>query len=316
MAESQPETMDAPGYTANPVAMYQKMLLIRILEEELQKLCLTGEAGDLHFNKGQEAIAVGACAALLDTDYIVVHHRTIAHAIAKGVPLQPLVAEILGKSTGVCGGRAGEMHLRYPPVRFMFSFQLVGTCVPVAAGLAWAAKHYLKTRDIVAVFHGDAATSNGQWHEGLNIAAVNRLPLLLLCENNELAGNIRSSFYMPVSSVATRASGGYGIESNMVNGNHADEVYEAVRVASKYVREKSRPYLIEFNTTRLSWHKQGQRDVRPAHELAELAERDPLSYEEKRLDLAGALRDSYVTYAAQRVAAAIAKARADPTPSS
>ena len=92
------------------LALYSQMLLIRVLEEELQKLCDLGEGSDMHFNKGQEAIAVGACAALRPTDYIITHHRMIAHAVAKGVPLHGLVAELLGKSTGTCGGLAGEMH--------------------------------------------------------------------------------------------------------------------------------------------------------------------------------------------------------------
>lgn len=293
--------------------LYKQMLTIRLLEDELQKLCLLGEAGDLHFNKGQEAIAVGACAALRPTDYIVVHHRTIAHALAKGVPLYPLVAEILGKATGVCGGRAGEMHIRYPAARFMFSFQLVGTCVPVAAGLAWAVKDYLKSNDIVAVFHGDAATSNGQWHEGLNIAAVKNVPLLLLCENNGLAGNVRSPFYLPTETVMERAQG-YGIWANRVDGNHVGVVQDAVKEASDYVRKHSRPYLIEFDTTRLGWHKQGQRDVRSKEELEELAKRDPLLYEERRLGIDEETKKQVSTAAREEVMAAIELARQDPSP--
>jgi len=263
---------------------YKQMVLIRALEDRLQELCLQGEAGDLHFNKGQEAISVGVCAALKETDYIVVHHRTIAHAIAKGVPLEPLVAEVLGKSGGLCGGRAGEMHLSYPPARFMFSFQLVGTCVPVAAGLAWAVKNYQKTDDIVVVFHGDAATSNAQWHEGMNIAAVQKVPLLIICENNGLAGNIRPGYYQPVDHVYRRARG-YGITSVRVDGNKVAEVFDAVLSASKWIREQSQPLFLECDTTRLCWHKQGQRDVRSPAELGELAKRDPLLQEASRLGL-------------------------------
>ena len=137
----------------------EQMVLIRVLEDALQGLANQGQGADWHFSKGQEAIAVGVCAALRETDYLVAHHRTIAHAVAKGVPLEPLVAELLGKTTGMNGGMAGEMHMSYLPKRFMFSFQLVGTCIPVAAGLAWAVKNYLKTDDIVVVFHGDAATA-------------------------------------------------------------------------------------------------------------------------------------------------------------
>ena len=296
------------------LGFYTKMLTIRLLEDELQKLCNLGEAGDLHFNKGQEAIAVGACSALETTDYIVVHHRTIAHAIAKGVPLHPLVAEILGKSTGVCGGRAGEMHLSYPSVRFMFSFQLVGTCVPVAAGLAWAVKRFRKSGDVVAVFHGDAATSNAQWHEGLNMAAVLGVPLLLLCENNGLAGNVPASYYLPTLTVAERALG-YGIKANRVDGNRVNEVFNAVKEASEQVREESRPFLLELCTTRLSCHKQGQRDIRSKEELEELAKRDPLLLEERRLGLSEETKNQLRSSLQQEVSAVIYQARHDLPPS-
>ena len=251
------------------------MLLIRTVEDRLQELCLEGLAGDLHFNRGQEAIAVGVCAAMRPTDYLVTHHRTIAHAIAKGVPLEPLLAEILGKSNGLNGGMAGEMHLSHPASRFMFCWQLVGTCVPVAAGLAWAVKNHLKTDDVVVCFHGDAATANGQWHEGVNIAAVQHLPLLLVCENNHLAGNVREEHYQPVANVRKRMLG-YGLTSFMVDGNNVSEVYEWAKEAIDLVRREGRPVMLECHTTRLGRHKQGQGDLRKPEEIAELALRDPL----------------------------------------
>ena len=255
--------------------LYRKMLLIRTLETELQKLCDVGEAGDLHFSTGQEAISVGVCAALRDTDYIVTHHRTIAHAIAKGIPLYPLVAEILGKEDGICGGMSGEMHLSHAESRFMFSFQLVGTCLPVAAGLAWAVKNHLKTDDIVAVFHGDAATANGQWHEGMNLAAVNNVPLLVVCENNHLAGNVTPEHYQPVPYLCQRAQG-YGIQTAYVDGNDLVQVKKVADEACNYVRRESKPFFLECDTTRLGKHKQGQGDMRAKEEIAQLALRDPL----------------------------------------
>ena len=250
------------------------MLYIRLVEDRLQELCLEGKAGDLHFSRGQEAISVGVMSVLRETDYIAVHHRTIAHAISKGVPLRPLLAEILGKAEGLNGGMAGEMHMSCLENRFMFSFQLVGTCVPVAAGIAWAIKNVKKTDDVVVVFHGDAATANGQWHEGVNIAAVQRLPLLLVCENNHLAGNVRPEHYMPVAP-ATRAKG-YGIKSYWVDGNDIAWVADAAREAAGYVRRNSKPFLLDCATTRLGRHKQGQGDLRSVAEKDALALRDPL----------------------------------------
>ena len=253
----------------------EQMLFIRLVEDKLQSLCDQGLAGDLHFYKGQEAISVGVMSVLRDTDYIATHHRTIAHAISKGVPLRPLLAEILGKAEGLNKGMAGEMHLSCPDKRFMFSYQLVGTCVPVAAGIAWAVKNHLKTDDIVVVFHGDAATANGQWHEGVNIAAVQDLPLLIVCEDNRRAGNVESAYYQPFVDVGRRAEG-YGIEHDYVNGNDVEAVMCAALDAVDCVRSESKPFFLHCGTTRLGKHKQGQGDLRSESEMRVLHLLDPL----------------------------------------
>jgi len=269
----------------NLLPLYQRMVTIRIVETRLQELCFKGEAGDLHFSKGQEAISVGVCAALRQSDYIVTHHRTIAHEIAKGSALRPLIAEVLGKATGINGGLAGEMHISNPTIRHIFSFQLVGTCVPVATGLAYALRYYKKTDDVVAVFFGDAATSNGQVHEALNIAKIKSVPLLLVCENNGLAGNIRKEYYLPTETVAERMAA-YGVEAETIDGNDVSLVQANTREAvESYVRPESKPLLLEMNTTRLCCHKQGQGDIRSKEEIAKLAERDPLLPVEQKLRL-------------------------------
>lgn len=267
---------------ALPRTLREQMVLIRVLETKLQALCNAGQLGaDLHFSTGQEAIPVGVCAALRETDYVATHHRTIAHAVAKGVPLRPLIAELFGKATGLCGGRSGEMHMSYLPKRFMFSFQLVGTCIPVSAGMAWAVKNYLKTDDIVVVFHGDAATANGQWHEGVNLAAVQQLPLLLVCENNFLAGNVRPDDYLPSSSIFNpfsleQRADAYNLARSTVDGNDVEAVRDTATRAVDYVRRRSQPFLLVCDTTRLGRHKQGQGDLRSPEEKVELALRDPL----------------------------------------
>lgn len=255
--------------------LFEKIVRIRVLEIKLQGYCDMGLAGDLHFNKGQEAISVGVCSVLKDTDYIVTHHRTIAHQIAKGAELEPLIAELLGKRTGVNGGKAGEMHISDPKIRHAFSFQLVGTCIPVAAGLAWALKNHHRTDDIVTVFFGDAASSNGQFHEGLNLAAIREVPLLMICENNHLAGNIKPNFYMASDSVTDQTMG-HNITFNQVDGNEIEDVIAATEEAVKFVRTHKLPFLLECMTERLSWHKQGQRDIRSREELFELSKREPV----------------------------------------
>jgi len=291
-------------------SLYRTMLTVRLLEQRLQEMCDAGQAGDLHFNKGQEAIAVGVCAALRPTDCIVTHHRTICHAVAKGWDLYKLVAEILGKSTGQNGGRAGEMHLSNHEVGHDFAFQLVGTCVPVSVGLAWAVKHQKKD-DVVAVFFGDAATSNGVFHEACTIASIHKLPLLLVCENNGLAGNVRPKDYLPVENVAHRMRG-YGIGSIVCDGNHVEEVRAYAEHLAGFVRAGAGPKLLECMTTRLSKHKQGQGDRRRPEELVELAKRDPLPRESERLGLTEEDRDAMWASVTRELDEVFARVAADP----
>src|SRR3990167_6552164 len=244
-----------------------QMYRTRVLETRLQALCDSGElAADLHMTTGQEATAAGVCAVLEPKDMVLCHHRMIGWALACGVPLEMLVKELMG-------GLMGEMHFRAPEYGFAHSFQLVGTVVPVAAGVAWALKQKGAGGIAVAVF-GDAATANGQWHEGVNIAAVMGLPLLLVCENNRLAGNVTEEHYMPVERAAQRAFA-YGIESLSINGNILDTVIESSKEAIEYVRSESKPFLLECMTTRLGKHKQGMGDLRTKDEMAALRLRDP-----------------------------------------
>ena len=252
---------------------------------------------------GQEAIAVGVCAALQPQDLLVVHHRMMGWALSKGVPLDLLVAELLGHPSGICGGKGGEMHMTAMKYGLAHSFQLVGTVIPVAAGVGWALKNYKKSDGIAVAVCGDAATANGQFHEGLNIAAVNKVPMLLIVENNGLAGNVRPEYYLPCS-IVERAHG-YGVTAGRVDGNHVDKVYEAVKLAAEWVREGSRPYLLECICTRLGKHKQGQGDIRPAAEIAKLALRDPLLYEEQRLKITGEVKEQLYAAAREEVMQAI-----------
>jgi len=287
-----PSAATLEALATKQLGLTEMMWRIRLLEDRLQRLCDEGLGADLHFSTGQEAIAVGVCAALRSTDYLVTHHRTIAHAVAKGVPLYPLVAELLGKADGINGGIAGEMHLNYPQKRFMFCWQLVGTCVPVAAGIAWAVKNYLKTDDVVVVFHGDAATANGQWHEGVNIAAVQGLPLLLVCENNALAGNVRPEHYSPFAPyMQTGRAAGYAIRPDRVDGNDVEAVRAATGKALEYIRKNQRPVFLECHTARLGRHKQGQGDLRTHEEMQELAQHDPLRGLEPPPELADEIED-------------------------
>jgi len=294
--------------------LYKRMVTVRLVENKLQEYCFRGEAGDLHFSKGQEAISVGVCAALRPTDYIVTHHRTIAHEIAKGAALHPLIAEILGKATGFNKGLAGEMHINNPEIRHVFSFQLVGTCVPVAVGLAYALRYYRKTDDVVAVFFGDATSSNGQFHEAMNIAKIRKVPLLLVCENNGLAGNIRKEYYLPTETVAERMKG-YRIKSYAMDGNNVEEVFWTTKhIVENEIRANSVPFLIDMNTTRLCCHKQGQGDVRSKEEIAKLAERDPLLVAERRIGAKEEMKENLWKSIQADIDEVFAKVQEDPWP--
>jgi TPP-dependent pyruvate/acetoin dehydrogenase alpha subunit len=272
------------------IDLFRTMLTIRLIEERLQAMCMRGEAGDLHFSRGQEAIAAGVCAALRTTDHIVTHHRTIAHEIAKNYAtfppgsfgsgefhtLYPLIAEILGKRTGINGGIAGEMHISNSAIRHDFSFQLVGTCVPVSVGIAYAQKYFHKNDEIVAVFFGDAASSNGQVHEALTIAAIHKVPLLLVCENNGLAGNVTKEHYLPTKTVAERMKA-YGIPAETIDGNDVESVRANAMLASAWIRDGGGPMMLECLTERCCNHKQGQGDIRGKEAVEKLlSEVDPM----------------------------------------
>ena len=190
--------------------------------------------------------------------------------------MKPLVDELLGLPSGICGGMAGEMSIRAPEYGLLHTFQIVGTVVPVAAGVAWAMKQR-GSKGIVVAVHGDAATANGQWHEGLNIAAVNHLPLLLVCENNGVAGNVKMEQYSPTEHIANRASG-YGVTVAAPDGNSVEDVYGYARIAIRRVRGGEGPILLECHTNRLGRHKQGMGDRRTPEEMARLRVQDPLRY--------------------------------------
>lgn len=298
--------------------LYKKMLEIRILEDKLQELCLTTDEGnDWHFSKGQEAISVGVCSQLRPTDYILSHHRSIAPAVARGVALQPLVDELLGKSTGLLGGRGGEMHFHDDSTRFMSSFQLVGSVIPVGIGISYASKYYYKTDNLVAISFGDACTANGQFHEGCNIAATKQTPTLFVIEDNALAGNVRPMEYMPFGVSVKDRFLSYNIEAIDVDGCKIDDVVEKAKAAVKYIRKNLKPYALICDTVRLSYHKQGQSDIRDATEKAELERRDPIEYVERTYlkDIPEAELIEIKGEISRKINQAIAAGRAAPWPS-
>jgi TPP-dependent pyruvate/acetoin dehydrogenase alpha subunit len=232
---------------------FRRMLRIRKFEDSAEEMHAKGEIpGSLHTYAGQEASGVGACIALGDDDYMVGTHRSHGHPIAKGAKLRPLMAELLGKATGICKGKGGSMHLSDFSVGSLGETSIVGSGVPVAAGAALGSK--LKKDGRVALcFFGDGATSEGAFHEGMNLAAVWKLPAIFVCENNGYAVSTPASAGVPVKNMTDRAKA-YSMPSIQVDGQDVDAVEAAVAEAVDRARAGGGPTFVETITYRYADH--------------------------------------------------------------
>jgi pyruvate dehydrogenase E1 component alpha subunit len=262
----------------------REMLLIRRFEEKAGEAYSLGKIGGFcHLYIGQEAVAVGSIAALGPDDYIVCSYREHGHALARGIPARAVMAELFGKAAGCSGGKGGSMHLFDASRGFMGGHAIVGGHIPLATGMAFAAK-YRGTEQVAVCFFGDGTTNIGAFHEALNFSVVWKLPVIFVCENNLYME------YTPISSVtavehpaADRASA-YNLEKIVVDGNDADAVY---RTATKYLnraRKGGGPALIECMTYRHSGHSRADpAKYRPEGELEKWLERDPVKIYRERL---------------------------------
>lgn len=272
--------------------MYETMLVIRRYEETLAQVYLEGKLppniqkglafdiasgpvpGEMHLAAGQEPVAVGVCAHLQDADTVVGTHRPHHFAIAKGVPLDRMTAEIFGKVTGLGRGKGGHMHL-FDPERHFSCSGIVGASLPPACGAALAAK-MTGSGAVAVAFFGEGAANQGTFHESLNLAALWRLPVLFVCEDNSWAISVAKDKATAVASNAHRAVA-YGIEGIAVQENDAVAVYEACAGAVKKAREGGGPTLIEVKTDRYFGHFQGDAEVyRAKAEVPGLRQHDPI----------------------------------------
>jgi len=314
--------------------MYETMLVIRRYEEALAQVYLEGKLppaiqkglafdiasgpipGEMHLAAGQEPVAVGVCAHLTDADTLVGTHRPHHFAIAKGVPLDRMTAEIFGKATGLARGKGGHMHLFDPQHRFSCS-GIVGASLPPACGAALAAK--MTGRKTVGVaFFGEGAANQGTFHESLNLAALWQLPAIFVCEDNSWAISVPKDHATAIPSNAARASA-YGIQGIAVEHNDAIAVYEAMAQAVERARGGGGPTLIEVKTDRYFGHFQGDAEVyRPKGEVPELRKHDPipaLAAQLRRQQLLDDAKDkSLQDGAVARVKAAMDYARQSPYP--
>jgi TPP-dependent pyruvate/acetoin dehydrogenase alpha subunit len=257
------------------------MSLIRLFETEMQRLFLKGEVhGTTHLSAGQEAVPVGVCSALEPGDYLAGTYRGHGHALAKGTDPDALLAEMLGRATGVCGGRAGSMNVIDVEHGLVGCFGIVGGSIAAATGAALAAKR--EGRVAVAMF-GDGATNQGYFHECLNFAKVFSLPAVFVCENNFYGEFTPMATVTAGGDIAARA-GAYGIPAQIVDGNDVWAVREAALEAVERARSGAGPTLLECQTYRHHGHsKSDPAKYRPPDEVERWLARDPLAIARARL---------------------------------
>ena len=267
----------AGGGAVDKVALYRGMLLIRRFEERVYRLFLEGEIpGTLHQYHGQEAVAVGVCDVLTADDWITSTHRPHGHALAKGVSTRTAMAELFGKRTGCCAGKGGSMHLGDPGVGMLPAIAIVAGGTTVAAGLGLATK-LRRSSQVAVCFFGDGATNEGAFHEGFNFAAVKRLPVVFVCENNLYGASTPFSAVCLVADVAERAKA-YGVPGKVVDGMDVLAVRAASAQAVAGARAGAGPTLLECKTYRFTGHSRSDgRGYRTREEEAEWAARDPLA---------------------------------------
>lgn len=233
--------------------LLKKMLWIRGIEEELANRYKEQEMRcPMHLCIGQEAIPVGVCESLTKTDKMFSNHRAHGHYLAKGGNAKAMVAEIYGKVTGCCGGRGGSMHLIDLSVGFMGATPIVGGTVPLAVGAAWAAK-LKKTDDIAVIFLGDGCFEEGVVHESMNFAALHKLPILFVCENNEFSVYTHASIRQPVRPIYKIAEA-HGLNASSIDGNDIYEVITASKEMIDLARSGSGPQFLECKTYRWREH--------------------------------------------------------------
>ena len=274
------------------IEMYRKMLEIRHFEEKVYELYGQNLVpGTIHLYAGQEAVAVGVCANLRREDYIVSTHRGHGHCIAKGADLKRVMAEILGKKTGYCKGKGGSMHIADFSVGILGATGVVGAGIPIAAGAGLSIK-LRGTDQVVACFFGDGASNQGTFHEGINMAAIWKLPVLFVCENNLYAMGTRQSRVMLIENIADRAVA-YGIPGVTVDGNDVLAVYEAARQAVERAKKGEGPTLIECKTYRHKGHSRfDPATYRPKEEVEFWLKKDPIPRFRGKLVEMGVLTDA------------------------
>lgn len=292
------------------------MWTIRRFEEAVDDLFARGLMhGTMHLSIGQEASATGACLALRTDDAITSTHRGHGHCIAKGADLTRMMAELLAKETGYCRGRGGSMHIADTATGNLGANGIVAGGIPIAAGAALAFQ--LRGEDrVVACFFGDGAANEGAFHEAVNLAAIWKLPVVFICENNKYGMSFSTEKSFAIENISERAAG-YGIPGVTVDGNDLDAVYDAVSTAVARARAGEGPTLVENLTYRWKGHSKSDKNLyRTKEEIAEWRSKDPILRFEAQVKESGALSEEEVqsvrTLAMEQMREAVRQANAAP----
>lgn len=262
---------------SNGAARYERMVEIRVLEDRVKELFAEGLVrGTTHTAQGQEAVALGVATVLAPTDHVVCTYRGHHHALALGLTPETVIAEIMGRQGGSMNGLGGSMHLSDPEVGLLPTMAIVGAGIPIAAGAALSAQ-VRGTGEVAVGLFGDGAANIGAFHEGINLAAVWKLPAVFICENNLYGEYTPIAESTPITDIADRAHS-YGIPGHVVDGQDLDVVIAAVEEAVERARSGGGPTLLEMKTYRYSGHSRAdQATYRPDGELERWLERDPIT---------------------------------------
>jgi len=258
------------------LSLYRRMLVIRHFEDRVKLLFLEGiMPGTIHQCQGQEATAVGVCAALAEIDFITSTFRGHGHALAKGLTVQEMLDELFGATTGCCQGKGGSMHVGNLEKGMVPGIAIVAGGIPIATGMALAFK-MRKTQQVVACFFGDGAVAEGAFHEAVNMAALWNAPVLFVCENNLYGASTRIDQVMKNTTVSDRA-GSYGFRGETVDGNDLVAVYEAAVRAVEECRAGRGPVLLELLTYRRTGHsRRDPCNYQPTDERSAWYANDPI----------------------------------------
>ena len=263
--------------------LYRQMLAIRRMEEAAAKAYAQGKIGGfLHLGIGQEAVCVGAIGALEKDDYVVATYREHGHAYAKGIPARAIIAELFAKKTGISKGLGGSMHLFDAEKNFLGGYGIVGGHVPIAAGVAWKCK-YLGEKRVTLCFFGEGSANIGGFFEGVALAALWKLPVVFICENNQYAMGTPLYRSLSVEDVSMKALA-FGMARDRFDGDDVLRVHARIKAAVDRARETSEPTMVEVKTYRFRGHSMSDPgQYRTKEEVEEWKKRDPVSIGRRRL---------------------------------